>query len=379
MKFFEQTICQEKKQGQDVCGDTCLCARMPEGSVFILCDGVGSGVYANIAAISCAERMLELVRRGISLRTACETIAASMHKARETDIPFSAFSAAVLLPDGSFTVYTYESPAAIVLKNGVASILNPHFYTVGYEALGEATGSLEIGEALILCSDGVTQAGLGHGYGLGIGPEGIVRYVNKNYRHAAAEQLPREIVHMCSRLMQDHYEDDTTLLFVHCREAKELSILTGPPSQAALDNTYVDTFMRSAGIKVVCGSTTANIVSRELDKKVEMISQNLALGAPPVYHIEGIELTTEGALMLNQVYNLLDVPPEQLSGSSVVHSLCILLAQADVVHLFVGGAVNQAHEDMLFKQTGVRARKTILKLLIEKLRAQGKLVVETHF
>ncbi len=110
MKFFEDKVSKHIKDGYSVCGDAYMCERMVNGTAFILCDGIGSGVYANIAAITCVNRMMEMIRRGMSVRMASETVASSMHGARKQDIPFSAFSAAMILPDGQFIVYTYEAP-----------------------------------------------------------------------------------------------------------------------------------------------------------------------------------------------------------------------------------------------------------------------------
>jgi serine/threonine protein phosphatase PrpC len=380
VKFFEDTVCQQKKTGYSVCGDYYLSERTEEGSLFILCDGIGSGIYANIAAITCAERLLELVRERVSLRAACEMVASSMHKAREADIPFSAFSALEVLPDGHFWVYTYEAPDAIVFRNGSASVLSPRFYTAGYEVIGESFGKLTYGDAILLSSDGVTQAGLGHGYGMGIGTAGVIKFIN--HTHVEEEDinlLPEKIAAMCSSFMQNRFEDDTSVALIHCREARQLSILTGPPSKPSLDSECVNFFMSLPGQKIVCGSTTADIVSRELGRKVELVNMSPTPGALPEYCMEGIDLTTEGAITLNQVYNILDEPPETLSQNSNVEYFCLLLLQADVINFIVGTTVNHAHEDLIFKQAGVRTRKTMTTLLIEKLCSLGKLVIERNF
>lgn len=82
MKFFEDAVLQARKRGHLVCGDHYLCRRTPEATVLILCDGVGSGVYANVAAVTCASRLYALLEEGCSLRAACSMVAESMHRAR---------------------------------------------------------------------------------------------------------------------------------------------------------------------------------------------------------------------------------------------------------------------------------------------------------
>ena len=180
MNFYADFLCQEIKAGCSVCGDHCLCERNESGTAYVLCDGIGSGIYANIAAITCAERLMELQRCGVSPRAASEMVAESMRRAREENVPFSAFSAANILPDGHFTVYAYEAPAPILIHDAAAKTLAGRVYTAGYEVISEFVGKLENGDALILSSDGVTQSGMGHGYGFGIGSEGVAEFINHN-------------------------------------------------------------------------------------------------------------------------------------------------------------------------------------------------------
>jgi len=346
----------------------------------VVCDGVGSGIYANISAITCASRILELFRGGMSIRMTSETVAASMHRARKEDIPFSAFSAAVLLPDGQFTVYSYESPNPVLIQNNNATVLAPRFYTTGFEVIGEISGILHIGDSLLLFSDGVSQAGLGHGYGMGIGSEGVSSYVNRNYKpDDDITELSWRILEMCKTVSAGNYEDDTTLVLIHCRDAKELTLLTGPPSKQSMNHNYAIDFMNMPGQKIICGSTTTDIIAQELGLEAETLSMGKSFGQLPEYRIEGIDLVTEGAITLNQVYNILDEPVQRLSSNSVAERLCLMLHGADVIHLMIGNAANSAHDDLIFKQTGVQIRKYVIRQIAERLKDMGKLVIERYY
>lgn len=380
MKFFEDAVCQKMKHGQAVCGDFYLCERTAEETVFILCDGIGSGIYANIAAITCGERIMELLRSGMSVRASCETVASSMHKARKEDIPYSAFSVVVILTGGQFIVYTYEAPEAILIQNGSAGVLKPNYYKEENGEIGEANGILEEGDSLLLPSDGLTQAGMGLGYGYGIGSDGIADYINQFYDiYEDVGHLPQKIMEMCVGLSGGKYEDDMTLALLNCREARQMTIFTGPPSRPSMDRECVSIFLESPGKKVVCGSSTADIVSRESGKKLEIVRLGSSFGSPPEYKMEGVDLTTEGAVMLNQVYNILGEPVELFEENSVVERLCMMLMETDVIHLMVGNAANDAYEALLFKQVGIRIRKKMVKLLAQKLRSMGKLVTERYY
>ena len=380
MKFFDDFLCQTNKQNYTVCGDYCICERTAAGMIYVVCDGIGSGVYANISAINCASRILELFRRGISIRMTSEMVAASMHRARKEDIPFAAFSAAVILPDGQFTAYSYEAPNPILMKNNHATVLAPRFYTAEFEVIGEVSGLLQIGDSLLLFSDGVSQAGLGHGYGMGIGSDGVSDYINRNHKpHDSVANLPHRIVETCKTISAGNYEDDTTIVIIHCREAKELTLLTGPPSKQSLDHDYASDFMNASGQKVICGSTTTDIIARELGLDVVTLSIGNSFSQLPEYWINGTDLVTEGAVTLNQVYNILDEPIERLSGNSVAERLCLMLRESDAIHLMIGNASNTAHEDLIFKQIGVHLRKAAIQQIADKLKNIGKLVIKRYY
>lgn len=380
MNFIEDIVEQKCKQNYIVCGDTFLCERTAESTFFVFCDGIGSGVYANIAAITCANRMMELHRAGVSMRAMSEMVADSMHKAREEKIPFAAFTVVKILNDGLFTTYTYEAPGPLMIRDGLAVELKPVIHAAEFEVIGETTGKLEQGDSLIVVSDGITQSGLGRGSSFGIGTEGLVEYINRktSFRHDI-RRLPGEILEMSHRLCGGRYEDDSTVAILHCREARQMAILSGPPAMRSKDKEIVEVFMRSPGIHVVAGSTTADIVSRELKKEVKLVENNRSLGSPPEYSMDGIDLVTEGALMLNQVYNILDEEGCNIDGDSPVERFCALMRRADVVTFFLGSAVNEAHDSMVFRQAGVRPRLAIIQLIAKELRAMGKLVIEVKY
>jgi hypothetical protein len=378
MKFIDAFVMQQCKNRNAVCGDTWVCERSTNGTLFVVADGIGSGVYANIAAIVCASRIAELYRSGVSIREISEMVASSMHRARKEDIPFSAFTAVAILPGGQFTAYAYEAPSPILFRDNWATVLSPRFYTAGFEVIGEMTGVLREGDALMLFSDGVSQAGLGHGLGFGIGSDGVAKFSNKQLQAGLKElkALPVQIMDLCKEVSANRFEDDTTLGLLVCRKAEELTMLTGPPSKRTLDSVIVSDFMELPGKKVVCGSTTADIVSRELKREAKIVSR---MKASPEYHIEGIDLVAEGAVTLNQAYNLLGEPIEEFYQGSPAERLCLMLTEADVIRFLIGNAQNAAHEDLFFRQIGVKARQAALKLISEKLVELGKQVVKTWY
>lgn len=225
-----------------------------------------------------------------------EMVADSMHRAREERIPFSAFTAVKILNDGLFSVYTYEAPNPVVIRDGLAVPLKQVVHAAEYEIIGESTGKPELGDSLVVVSDGITQSGLGRGSSLGIGTEGMVDFINRRSSHKEnIRRLPGENLDMSARMCGGVYEDDSTVAVLSCREASQLVVLTGPPALRSKDREIVDKFMGTPGLHVVAGSTTADIVARELGREVKLVNQGMSFGSPPEYKIEGIDLVTERA------------------------------------------------------------------------------------
>ncbi len=380
MNYFASTIYQECKEGHPVCGDAARCLRSKTDTIMLLCDGVGSGIYANIAALTCLGRLSELCTSSLSFLEACSLVANSMHRARTENIPFAAFSAVKVFQNGSFRAYTYESPSPILIrKDGKATALeSQRFIKAGYEVLGEYYGTLEKGDRFLMFSDGVSQAGLGNGYLFGIDSKGVAEYITE-IQDALPLPLLKKILQMTKDLCGGCCQDDTTLAMLQCREATQLTIVTGPPQGRSKDSEFVNRFIRTPGMHVVCGSTTADIVARELGKELKYKKPGTAFGAPPEYEIEGIDMTTEGAMMLNQVYNILDEPVETLTDATPVERLAKLIHRADVINLFHGRSMNEAHSDLIFKQIGIRPRHIIVSQLEKKLENMGKLVIMVHY
>jgi hypothetical protein len=88
-----------------------------------------------------------------------------------------------------------------------------------------------------------------------------------------------------------------------------------------------------------------------------------------------MDLVTEGAVTINQVYNIWDEDSDKLERNSPVTVLYSLLSVADRVNIFFGTSPNLAEGDIGFIQTGILQRKVILPLLADKLKSAGKLVV----
>jgi hypothetical protein len=372
---IEVETAQSPKRPQWPCGDVVACDRNEAATSLVCADGIGSGIHAHVAAELCVSRLLELLRLGTSLRKATASVVRSMERNREPGGAFAAFSVARVLNDGMTTVLAYEAPPAVLISRRHAVALPARSVELGGTLVTESECYLEPGDGLMMMSDGITQAGLGHGLAHGWQTEGMLRYANACLTDGRTSKELPALVHNEARRLWVEGGDDCTVVTALCRRGQIVNVLTGPPGNPALDAATVRRFMQSEGLKVVCGGTTAELVGRALGSPVGVEKDPQSMVAPPRYEMPGVDLVTEGAVTLNQVYNVLDEDLANFTENSGVTDLCALLHVADRVNIIAGKAKNQASGDISFRQCGILTREHIVPLIADKLRAAGKLVV----
>jgi len=374
-KHARMEAAQACKHGRKVCGDLIVEERTAEASTFLIMDGIGSGSPANIAATMHAARILKLIEGGFSLREACSSLVRTMHKARTDEALFAAFTAVRILGDGHTTVISYEMPAPLIIEHGAASLLPQRFFTLENEVVGESAMKLTPETGLFCVSDGITQSGLGTELRLGWTIDGVRDFIN---RCLSAEilppLLPGKVLARSLEISHGAHGDDSTAAYFTCRPGTTLHIMTGPPGDEASDGKAVENFLALDGLKAVAGSTTAEIVARQAGKPIHT-APTTNFFEPPEHFISGIDLVTEGALTLNQLYNVIGEMPQDLDAASPVTKLLGLMRSADRIYFWLGQAKNPAHSSPIFRQLGIMPRTTVVPLIADKLRENGKLVI----
>ena len=403
----EIELAQSSKKTGMPCGDVVRFRRSNYGTNLVCADGLGSGLRAHISAEMCAARLFTAIEQGISFRKAFSSVAAQMEKSRDPKKPFAAFSILRIRPNGNTTVLSYDAPPPILVgPNGASVLANRIFPLPGGLAI-ESNCQLQCGEGILIMSDGITQAGLGLGSQSEWTSEGVVRTLNNMLsKRQKFSQIPhrihQEAIQRWSSLLDRRSSstvgdralrltpyshspnaevpkakvvgDDCTAVLAYCRMGQTVNVLTGPPVDKEQDTQVVRQFLETPGLKIVCGGSTAKIVSQHMGVSLEMESEPISVIAPPRYGIRGINLVTEGAVTLNQLYNIIGEEISKLNDDSGVTELRLLLNIADRVNFIVGCAENKANDDISFLQRGVLSRKVLIPLLADKLEREGKLV-----
>ena len=357
-------------------GDVIGFHRNESATTIFLADGIGSGLKANIFANMCVSRIKELLNGGFSLRRAFGNIVQTMEKAKRDDLPYSAFTVMRVLNDGITTILSYEMPSPIFVTKRNSYLLPQRIYNYENGIIGEVNCFLKINEGVLLTSDGITQAGLGKGLLKGWAAEGVNELVNFELSKGSAfDLLPGRVVSQAKVFWKDKLGDDLTALLAFTRKGRILNIISGPPADKSKDAEFVRQFLDSEGVKIVCGGTTAKIVANYLGKKLYVKDDIYSNLVPPTYELEGIDLVTEGAVTLNQVFNIWGEDFERLEKNNAVTELYLLLTAADRVNFFEGKSENEAKEDIAFTQMRILRRSKIIQLISQKLIERGALVV----
>lgn len=377
---FEVETAQRSKYERSPSGDVIEVLRTKEHTTIILCDGLGSGVKANIFAGLAAARLKELLSSDFSLRKAFTNTVVTMEEAKQADMPYSAMTVVRILNDGLTTILCYETPTPLFLAGKTAYPLKGRVYNNGTAFITELNCVINLGEGVLITSDGVTQAGIGKRFTLGWETEGLNSFVNSLLQKG---EIPRHLPKLVEEQAVQHWGpkqgDDVSIVVCSARRGRVVNLFTGPPSDPADDDTAFESFFANPGVKLVCGASTAKVAARYLNKPLKVNDDDCDSITPPDYDIEGVDLVTEGAVTLNQVFNIWDEDSQKLDPDSPVTVLYSLLTAANRVNFYLGRAKNPASDDITFTQMGILRREKIMPLIIEKLKQEGKLVVVKYY
>lgn len=366
--YLDHYVSSIPKKNESVCGDVFSVERQSSHTLFVLCDGMGSGIKANIAANMCCERIKKLSAGGLSLRKIFERMSSEMERSKTSRGLYCSFCAAVLLPDGKTTAAAYEMPMPFMLGAGGG------WFCVKYESLGpfdEANFILRENDALCFVSDGITQAGMGAGGALG--GKGALNILNSFLHKTMPADIARRFTLKAKEISGD-FDDDTTAAVLFCRRPNALCVFSGPPLSKEDDEKAVGRLLAFEGRKAVCGSTTIEIFCRVTGRKPKTDASFFTDFMPPEYEVEGLDFASEGAITLNQCFNILGDKRLLRQAATPPARLANLLNSSDIICFIEGMSVNKGHEDIIFKQMGILPRKEIIYKISETLMRCDKIV-----
>lgn len=352
--YIEVEFCQRPKHGQFVPGDVFLSRRIREEErvVSVLSDGLGSGVKASVLATLTATMAVKYTSRFVDIRKSAETIMDTLPVCRVRKISYSTFSILDVGGDGEAQVMEHGNPPFVLMHGGAPqSVPRERFALEKWKdrPIEAARLKLELGDRLVVFSDGLTQSGIGQpGMPLGWGQERAVAFVQEKLRAApdlSARRLCQALVERAVRNDRQQPKDDISCAVISLRQPRRLLVMTGPPFDRERDGALAEILLGFPGRKAICGGTTASIVSRALRRPVRMRLDALDPDVPPASTMEGVDLITEGTLTLARVAEMLERETPAGPPANAAGELLELMLESDIIDFVVGTRINEAHQD----------------------------------
>jgi hypothetical protein len=342
---------------------------------------LGSGVKANILATLTTQIAMHMLENDLPLGEVVETLTETLPVCRVRNLAYSTFAIAQFFSQGTARIVQFDSPPAILLRQRKVTPVPFDERCIDGKKIQESKLTLEYGDWIVFVSDGVLNAGIGGAYPLGWGWEQASAFMEQHAHHnLTAEDLAVKIAEAVNQLYVSTPGDDVSIVVIKVRRKQTATVLTGPPENKRQDRNIVSSFLRKQGQLVVCGGTTAKIVSEYLGQPLEVDLATMTPVVPPIAHLQGINLVTEGILTLTRVNELLKSGKDKGSlrfKTDGASHLFRLFLNVDHIHFIVGQAVNPAHQNPeLPHELGIRM--SVVREIGEELKAMGKEVsIET--
>lgn len=366
--FIEVAHYQLYKSGQGAGGDTFLSQKNDsDGRVItVLSDGLGSGIKAGVLSTLTATMAMKFVAADMPIQRAAEIIMSTLPVCKERGISYATFTLVDIEPNSTVKIMEYDNPGYVLVRQD--TVIEPIKNCASIERKNRKTAPQREavvyysdyrsrpGDRLVFFSDGVTQSGMGtKPYPLGWGAVRAQEFILEAVRESpeiSARELAKRIVLKAQQLDCYRAKDDITCGVIYFRRPRDLLIMTGPPINPDHDTEMVRVFSSFPGKKIVSGGTTANILSRELGKKVTLNLRNIDPNIPPVSQMDGADLVTEGIITLGRVAEILEqgsrigaTASTERDRENGAGKIVEFLLDSDRITFVVGTRINDAHQD----------------------------------
>ncbi|MBO5644256.1 MAG: SpoIIE family protein phosphatase [Lentisphaeria bacterium] len=389
--FVEMESFQFTKDGQQACGDDIQISVLKNENRYlaVLSDGLGSGIKAHILANMTTTMALRFMQSNMDTLKSVETIMDSLPVCEVRKISYATFTMIDLRLGGITRVIEMGNPQYIQMRGTEEvpplkheSIISTHWPDRQVECYEL---KLEPGDRLIVCSDGVTQSGLGEGrqYRFGWRREGELEYIRERIATNAdisSHALARSVAYQAYGISKNTCKDDISCLVIYMRTPRVMRLLTGPPYYKEHDKDYAGCADLGEDHTIVCGGTTANILERATGKNVEINLSLLKPGdkLPPPGRLPGVALVTEGILTLTRVCRALEQQENLTTLPTAARKIIDMMMQHDRIEFVVGTKVNEAHQDPNLPQD-LELRRGVIRRISEALNKNFRKETEISF
>ncbi|MEI8389991.1 MAG: SpoIIE family protein phosphatase [bacterium] len=386
--FIEYAVRQLNKKGEELCGDNIEITKSPSSKIFVLSDGLGSGVKASILSTLTKKIAATMLMHGMPIEEVVETIISTLPVCKVRNIAYSTFSILQIFDDFEAKLVEFDTPDTLLFHNN-------EFVDYSYENLKISDKKIKIsrfklfdGDFLVILSDGIMHAGLGTLLPLGWKKEHIADFVTRNLNEETDSRiLADKLIETAQNLYNGEIGDDATVLIIKTRKKNSLVVAIGPPVDKAKDNELVNTVLKFDGKKIICGGTTANIFAKCMNHEIKVDIEKNEENIPPKATIKGINLVTEGVITLAKTKEILEQDIIKSDNPALLtykepknpsQELVNAFYKADSIKFLVGTAVNSIYTGYDFPLESKLKIKLVLDIA-EKLTKLCKEVEIEYF
>jgi hypothetical protein len=366
------------KRGEELCGDQVRIQRIPDSTIIVLSDGMGTGVKANILATLTSEILINLLRQKVDLEETIRTVLKTLPIDSERRIAYATFTVLTIHHDDlRFEIINFDNPSPIFLSKGKVVELEEKNKKILGKNLRLSEGTLGLEDYLCLFSDGILYASPGKILNMRWDRNQIAKYLCDQFNQQIfySHNIVNSIIAKTSQLYQEDVGDDATFIGVYVRAKKSLMVFTGPPVDNGFDYVFVDNLLDFDGRKIICGGTTANIVGSYLHASVETDVKTMTEELPATGSLPGIDLVTEGVLTMSAALELIQSCGGVLEKLQPANNGAYLLARefliADSILFQVGQSVNPSYQNPLLPKN-ISVRRYLVEKIAEELTKMNK-------
>ena len=370
------------KRGEQLCGDRVVFASNENTRIAVLADGLGSGVTANILATLTSQILATMSVGGMSVEDCVNTVVRTLPVSSKRKIAYSTFTIVKIRDEKYVELTRFDNPHTIVLRGGRNFNFEYHPRMIENRKIYESAFEAEVGDVIVVISDGVVLAGLGGAYPFGWERENAIRFLEEHYDpDMPAQRIACLLAEKCNELYEGQPGDDTTIAVMRLVKPHTVNLMIGPPSSRKQDEVMLGAFFGAPGRHIVCGGSTNQMAAKYLNKELTATLDYFDSDLPPMYQLEGVDLSTEGALTISRVLEYAD---EYLTGTQLHPrweghrdgAACIsrmLFESATDINFFVGCAMNPAHQNPRLS-LAFGAKFQLIDKLARRLEEMGKRV-----
>lgn len=383
--FVEVECSQWIKNGQNVCGDAFESTRLHNENRLIatLADGLGSGVKANILATMTATMAQRFSAANRDIMKFSRIMSDSLPICQVRRISYSTFTIVDCILEETARIVEQGNPPFLLIRNGMSIPIDRE--RIGGEdearAIYAASFTPVSGDRVIICSDGVSQAGIGsRDYAFGWQIEGCRDYIlsileekpdisarelSLMVRNAALAKWPERIA-----------KDDISCAVIYFRKPRKALVLSGPPFDQKRDGEYAMMLKAHRGCSIVCGGTTAQIIARELGETNQIDMDSAGNDLPPASKMRSASLVTEGILTLTRVVQYLE--KREYPKNDPAGKIIDILMDNDEIKFVIGTKINEAHQDPTLP-IDLEMRRNIVKRMKKALEKKYLKIVDIEY